>query len=219
MQGKVGILRTLPPAQPESIDKLRRTAQGLGLSWPGSMSYPEFVRSLDGTEPKQAAMLNACTLLFRGASYAAFSSATPEQPLHAAIAAPYAHCTAPLRRLVDRYAGEVCVSLCAGRPVPEWVLAALEALPEQMSAADHRAKKYERGIVDLVEALLLKDRIGQTFEGTIVEIDAERGEGRIQIAEPPVEARVRGRHLVLGSQTHAVLTSANVETGDVQFRV
>ena len=72
-------------------------------------------------------MLNACTLLFRGAGYQAFRGTLPEQPMHAAIAAPYAHVTAPLRRLVDRYAGEICVAICAGQPVPEWVAATLAA--------------------------------------------------------------------------------------------
>ena len=33
---------------------------------------------------------------------------------HAAIASAYAHVTAPLRRLVDRYSLEVCRCLCAG---------------------------------------------------------------------------------------------------------
>ena len=52
--------------------------------------------------------------LFRGAAYTAFDGTLPAETTHAAIAAPYAHCTAPLRRLVDRYAGEVCLALCAG---------------------------------------------------------------------------------------------------------
>ena len=34
---------------------------------------------------------------------------------HAAVAAPYAHVTAPLRRLADRYAIEVCLALLAGQ--------------------------------------------------------------------------------------------------------
>ena len=47
-------------------------------------------------------MLNACTMLFRGAGYAPFTDGNaPAQAIHAAIAAPYAHVTAPLRRLVD----------------------------------------------------------------------------------------------------------------------
>ena len=64
---KIGILRTLPPARQGDIDRLRHVAKGLRLTWPGSMPYAEFVRSLDPAVPGQAAMLNACTRLFRGA--------------------------------------------------------------------------------------------------------------------------------------------------------
>ncbi|MFZ2165108.1 MAG: RNB domain-containing ribonuclease [Propionibacteriaceae bacterium] len=219
LDGGIGLLRTLPPAQPQSIARLRRVSQGLGLSWPAAVTYPEFVRSLDPAVPKEAAMLNCCTLLFRGAGYAAFQGAPPAQPLHAAIAAPYAHVTAPLRRLVDRYAGEICVALCARTSVPEWVLAALSTLPAEMDAADHRAKKYDRGIVDLVEALVLKDRVGQSFPATVIELDPQRGGGIIQLGQPAIEARVADHHLVLGASVQVVLQHADVLTGAVQFDV
>lgn len=62
----VGILRTLPPATQAGVDRLRHVAKRLGIRWPGRVSYPEFVRSLDPTDPKHLAMLNACTTLFRG---------------------------------------------------------------------------------------------------------------------------------------------------------
>ena len=66
-------------------------------------------------------MLNASTVLFRGAGYRSFSGGIPEDADHAALASDYAHTTAPLRRLVDRYSGEICVALCADQPVPTWV--------------------------------------------------------------------------------------------------
>ena len=69
LEAGVGILRTLPPARDGSLAKLRRTAGALGISWPVSTPYPEFVRGLDATVPAHAAMLNACTMLFRGAGY------------------------------------------------------------------------------------------------------------------------------------------------------
>jgi exoribonuclease R len=86
------------------------------------MDYPDFVRALSPSRPDQAAMLNASTRLFRGAGYRTFSGGIPEDVDHAALASDYAHTTAPLRRLVDRYSGEICVALCADQPVPAWVL-------------------------------------------------------------------------------------------------
>ena len=66
-------------------------------------------------------MLVAATRLFRGAGYAAFAGKPPADTGHAALAGDYAHVTAPLRRLADRYAGEICLAHCAGTAVPDWV--------------------------------------------------------------------------------------------------
>ena len=49
-----------------------------------------------------------------------------------AVAAPYAHVTAPLRRLVDRFALVVCEAACRGAEVPDAVRAALPEVPDLM---------------------------------------------------------------------------------------
>src|SRR5699024_6996845 len=97
-----GILRTMPPAEPSAVTRFRRQAEALGTPWPPDQAYGAFLRSLDWHDPVHLALLNQATALFRGASYAAFTTAQelPEDPEQAAIAAPYTHTTAPLRRLV-----------------------------------------------------------------------------------------------------------------------
>ncbi len=217
--GMVGILRTLPPAEQWGIDKLRHTAKGLHIAWPGDVSYPDFVRSLDPTKPTHLAMLNACTVLFRGAGYTSFDGSLPDTNLvHGALAMRYAHATAPLRRLVDRYVGETCLALCGDTQVPEWVRRDLPELPSLMAASDARAKKYERGIIDLLEALVLSTRVGQTFTGTVVEIDKDGTDGAILLEDPAVEARVRGK-VELGEEATVTLISADVATGTVKFDI
>ena len=69
----------------------------------------------------------------------ALEGAVPEQLEHAAVAHPYAHVTAPLRRLVDRFGLVECDALSRGAEVPEWVREALPTLPEIMAASDRRA--------------------------------------------------------------------------------
>ncbi|MEZ5097798.1 MAG: RNB domain-containing ribonuclease [Nocardioides sp.] len=112
---RVGILRTLPPPDPRDVQRLHRTARALHLDWPAEELYPDVIRRLDPAVPAHAAMITACTRLLRGSGYVAFDGEVPEQPEHAALTSEYSHVTAPLRRLVDRFAGEVCVALCAGR--------------------------------------------------------------------------------------------------------
>lgn len=219
----VGLLRTLPPAEPQSVERLRQVARSLQIPWPRSMGYPDFVRSLDTNEPTHEAMMNSCTTLFRGAGYTVIDPDQPERAqMHAALATHYAHVTAPLRRLVDRYAGEICLALCAGDAVPQWVLDALDQLPSDMGLSDARAKKFERGVVDLVEALVLHDRVGEVFQGTIIELGVDRGPGEEDrgMASIPllaIEAPVKGAGLELGAELELVLATADVDSGFVTF--
>ncbi len=219
LYGQIGVLRTMPPPHPAAVHRLRRTARALGIRWAAELDYPDFVRSLDPAEPREAAMLNACTELFRGAGYKAFSGGVPEEVEHAALANDYAHVTAPLRRLVDRYTGEICVALCADRPVPDWVRQRLDALPEEMAEGERRSKRYERAVIDLVEAFLLKARVGEVFPGTVVEVDRERDRGTVVIPEPAVSAKVSGSHLPLGEQVQVRLASADLTKGVVTFQL
>ncbi|GAA2110389.1 RNB domain-containing ribonuclease [Microlunatus panaciterrae] len=219
MYGQIGILRTLPPADHGALRQLRQTAKALRISWPAELDYPEFVRSLDPSLPAHAAMINACTRLFRGAGYRAFSGGIPTDVEHAALAIEYAHCTAPLRRLVDRYAGEVCVALCADQPVPAWVLRSLDTLPDEMAESGRLAGAYERAVIDLVEVFLLRDRVGELFEATIVDVAQDRKMGQIMLREPAVEAKITGDHLPLGQEVSARLTSAEVGRNSVLFEL
>ena len=212
---KVGLLRTLPPPDPRDVDRLHRTAQALGISWPDGVAYPAFIRTLDPAKPNHAAMVVACTRLLRGSGYAAFNGSVPEQSMHSALAAQYAHVTAPLRRLVDRYAGEICVAICAGTPVPDWVLAKLEQIPAEMQASGHRSGGYERAILDLVEAGVLAPRVGEQFDGVIVEA-GDKG-GQVVIQDPAVEAPVSGASLPVGQDVKVTLASADVATRKVAF--
>jgi exoribonuclease R len=219
LYGQVGILRTMPPADSYSLRRLHEVAKALRIVWPREMDYADFARMLNPARPDQAAMLNASTLLFRGAGYRSFSGGIPADVDHAALASDYAHTTAPLRRLVDRYSGEICVALCADQPVPAWVVRDLDGLPEQMATAERRAKQYERAIIDLLEVYLLADRVGQTFTATVIEVDRDKQHGTVMIEEPAVEGGVTGDRLRLGQEVLVRLTSANYEVGAVAFEI
>jgi exoribonuclease R len=216
LAGRIGLLRTLPPADPQSVASLRRSALALGLPWAQDTPYGVVISALDPAQPAAAALLVLATRLLRGAAYTAFDGTTPVQPMHSAVAAPYAHCTAPLRRLADRYVNEVCLALCAGTPVPDWVGTALPALPAEMAAADKRAHEIDRAIVDLAEAVLLGPRIGEVFPAVVVE-SGPRG-GVVQLTDPAVRAKCEGAGLPLGRQIDARLVVADARTRTVTFR-
>jgi exoribonuclease R len=218
---RVGLLRTLPEPDHRDVRRLHRTAKALGIEWPAEQLYPDFIRSLDPSRPAHAAMVAACTRLLRGSGYVGFDGEVPAEPQHSALASEYAHVTAPLRRLGDRYAGEICVALCAGSEVPTWVTDKLQELPATLQASGQRANRYERAILDLVEAGVLAHRVGDTFDAVVVEVvedDATHGE--LTVADPAVEARVRGSSdLPLGQAVKAKLTRADVDTRSVEFEL
>ncbi len=211
VRGRVGLLRTLPEPDPRAIDRLRLTARALGIEWPAARDYPGFIRSLDPARDTHVAMLTACTTVLRGAGYAAFNGSLPVQPMQSAIAAEYTHATAPLRRLVDRYTGEVCVALCAGQAVPAWALAALPGLPATMQVAARRAHQYENAVLDLAEAAVMATQVGEQFDGAIVEVSAsDPGKGRAMLRVPAIEASVTSTTpLPLGADVRLTLVEAD----------
>lgn len=210
----VGMLRTMPPPDPDTVASLRRSALALGIAWPDGSSYAEVVRQLDATKSTHAALLRLAAVLFRGAAYVALDGTPPATTTHSAVAAPYAHATAPLRRLADRYVSECCLAIHAGQEVPTWVREALPRLPEEMVAADRRAHDVDRAVVDLAEALILENRSGEVFRGVVVEPGPK---GEVQLRDPAVRARLDGDDLPLGEEIDVRLESADVTRRRVIF--
>ena len=216
LDAHVGVLRTLPKADEGSLARLRRTAKALGVEWAKRMEYPDFIRTLDPTISAHAAVLSEATVVLRGSGYRAFDDEVPTQAKHAGVGAEYAHTTAPLRRLVDRYVGEVCVSVSLGIEVPDWVHAALPALPREMELSNRRAQQFESGVVSAVEAAVLEKSVGDTFEAVVVDLSEHHGGGTVQLRDPAVTARCTG-DLPLGEEVLVRLTEADVRKRVVRF--
>jgi exoribonuclease R len=214
LDGGVGLLRTMPPPAAADVAAFRRSAAALGVAWPEGTAYASFVGGLDPAVPAHAALLSLATTLLRGAGYTAFDGALPEVREHSAIAAPYAHATAPLRRLADRFVNECVVSLAAGLAVPDWCRAALPELPGLMAAADRRERELDRAVLDYLEAAVLARRVGEEFWAVVTDSD-ERG-GMVQVASPAVRARLVGT-APLGERVRVRLVEADPARRRVRF--
>ena len=216
LRGKVGILRTMPDPNPGDVKRFRRQASAVGVPWPEKLAYGEFLRTLDRTNPKHLALIHEATTLFRGAGYTHFNGTVPKQPNHSAVANPYAHVTAPLRRLVDRFGLVVCEALSAGTEVPAWALDALPTIPEIMTTSDRRAGGVERACTDAVEAAELRSHVGSTLEGVVVD---QNDKGVVvQLIDLAVVARASGR-ADEGATVRVRVETAEVETGKVALSV
>ncbi|MBD8607176.1 RNB domain-containing ribonuclease [Aeromicrobium sp. CFBP 8757] len=217
LEAGTGLLRTLPAAGDDALRGFLRTARTLGVPVPEGATASEVLAALDPALPASIVLMREATGLLRGAGYEAFDGAPPEQPLHAGIGAPYAHVTAPLRRLADRFGTEVCLAICAGVEVPAWVREALPSLGETMRTSDQRASRADRGAIDLAEAWELAGRVGESFDAVVVRADDDGGGGEVMLVEPPVVARCAGRGLPEGRLVAVELTEVDVAGGRVSF--
>ncbi len=192
VEGGIGLLRILPGPEPGVLGEIRHAALALGIDWPEDMDYAERVRTLEPNIPSHASLLSQAVRALRGADYVFFDGEIPEHSTHWAIAARYAHVTAPLRRVGDRFTNEVCLALHSGTEIPAWALEGLPRLPDILRDARRREGSLERAMVDFVESMILADRVGEVFEATVTKA-VGRGRSRIQIPRVAVSADIEGR--------------------------
>lgn len=237
LKGKVGILRTMPAPDERSLLHFRRQTNALGKPWDGQASYGEYLRTLDPTDPRQLAILHSAGMLFRGAGYTPFDGTVPDSAIQSAIGAAYAHTTAPLRRLIDRFVLVICEALSNGTAVPEWAREALPSLPEIMGSSDQLAARMERLALNTVEAALLINHIGQEFDAVVISgskpakpngiggngnggsaANGNGPSGIIQIADPAVTARCPGE-LASGTTVRVRLISSDIATREIRLEL
>jgi exoribonuclease R len=193
----VGLFRVMDMPDRVAVSSLRRLAKALHLNWSTEMELGEFQQTLDITQPTHRAFLVSARRAGGGASYATLgcgeATAAPlvdGRPFHGAIAGTYAHATAPIRRLADRYVLDMLCTLFADgvSGITQRDRDRLASLPAIMRRSAALAGNVERASVDLAETVLLNDRIGESFEATVLE--ASNSGAVVQLVDPPVRARL-----------------------------
>jgi len=204
-QHGTGLFRVMPEPDDRAVRRLRHSAEALGVDWPKTMPLQERERNLDPNDPKQAAFMLAIRRAGVHASYEPFHQG--QRPWHSAMRATYVHATAPLRRLADRFVCEAALAIANGRAVPDSVGSAFERLPDVMNRADARAGQVDAAVLELAESVVLSGQEGETFDGTVTDID-ERG-ARIQIAQPAIVTRIATNGLAIGAAVRLRLDEAD----------
>jgi exoribonuclease R len=96
-----------------------------------------------------------------------------------------------------------------------------------MEKSGRRASAAERGALDLAEAVLLQDRIGEEFSAAVLDVAPARSNANgaqrpamvtIAIDEPPVRARCVGS-ATLGQRVRVRLTQADPGSRTVLFEL
>jgi len=217
IDAEVGVLRTMPQPDERAFETFRRQTEALRRPWKTGR-YGDFLRELDKSDPLTLPVLEAAAALFRGAGYVTFDGELPAGDLtQAAIGAPYAHATAPLRRLVDRWSLAICLAVSQGQEAPDWARASLAELPDLMQRSSQRASQLNADTLNRVEAALLRPLIGRDVQASVIEM---RGEERasVQIVDPAVTASA---HVPTGTAPGDTVTlrlvGTDVAKGEVEF--
>ena len=211
------MLRTLPAPEEGAIDKFGRTAEALGILWPEGATPGEILTALDPELPVSQVLMSDASRLLRGAGYEAFDGSAPSLTDHAGIGGPYAHVTAPLRRLADRFGTEVSLAVCAGTSVPDWVREALPQVPAIMSESDQFAAKVDKACLDQVETWMLEGRVGEVFDAFALRVNDDRRGGEIVLTDPPVIAKCVGTDLPEGKRVSVTLIEVDTAHRAVTF--
>ncbi|MGY4396269.1 exoribonuclease R [Sphingomonas sp. UYAg733] len=208
-----GLFRVMAAPDDRAIKRLRLTAAAYGLAWPADATLTEFQRTLNPADAKQAAFMLAIRRAGEGASYVPYRNGLV--PWHAAMAATYAHATAPLRRLADRYVVRATLAIANGQPVPEVVTEAFTRLPKVMARADAMSGQIDRAVIDLAEAVMLSGRVSEIFPAIVTDVD-DRG-ARIQLRDLPVVSRVATKGLAPGDAVGVRLVAMDIERRAIGF--
>lgn len=225
-----GILRTMPAPDEKDLAEFTEQTRLLGCPWDHKLNYGEYLRTLDINDPRQLVIMHRAASLFRGADYEVINGQREEDLVQAAIAAPYAHTTAPLRRLVDRFVLLCCDLQANNQPVPEELRAALEELPGLMRTSSVAANRVSNAAIDLIEAYVLQHRIGEKFEAIVlreasgsqsaqpVEGQGKSRPGRLQLVNEPITGQFNGE-ATPGTLVTVVLTEADPAARKIMFDI
>lgn len=208
-----GLFRVMADPDDRAVQRLRNTARAFGLDWPADETLRAFERTLDAADPRHVAFMFAVRRAGNGAGYAPYQRDVT--PWHSAVAATYAHATAPLRRLADRYVIRAALAVANGEAVPDSVTEAFTRLPAVMAKADAIAGRIERAVIDYAEAVMLQPHVGDVIAAVATDID-ERG-ARIQLRDLPVVARVDAHHVEPGQLLQVRLIAADPDHRQISF--
>jgi len=153
---------------PEKLEKLGLVARKLGVEVDlDALADPRGVSRFLAKIQKHPRRTVLEMLLLRSLKQAVYDVANVG---HFGLASEaYVHFTSPIRRYPDVEIHRAVKHLIRGGK-PNTTAAALEALASAATRASTReraAMEIEREVVDLHRALLMRDRIGETFEGTV----------------------------------------------------
>lgn len=205
---------------PDRWDKIEAVALSYGDRLPAdpdSEALNQFLLRRQKADPLRFPDLSLSIIKMLGSGEYRAQSAGAKGEGHFGLAVrDYSHSTAPNRRYPDLITHRLLKAALAGQP-PPYEDTELDHLARHCTEQEDAAKKVERQVRKSAAALLLRSRIGQTFEGLVT--GASHKGTWIRTFHPPVEGRIveGGQGLDVGDRTRVRLVHVNVEKGFIDF--
>lgn len=155
---------------------------------PDSKALAKFLDERKKADPERFPDLSLTIVKLMGpGEYVAFVPGNTPVGHFALAVMDYTHSTAPNRRYVDIINQRLLKSVLDSSPLP-YSPRVLEELAEWMSDRDKASEKAARFMRKVAAAVLLRNRVGQSFDA-IVTGAAEKGT-YVRLLDPPAEGRV-----------------------------
>jgi exoribonuclease-2 len=201
--------------EPERWARIVAYAAGFSVTLPQEPSALELARFADKMRRERAERFGEISLalvkLIGRGEYEAHSPGADETGHFGLAADAYTHATAPNRRYVDLVAQRVVKRTHA------YSLAELSAVATHCTDQEVAAKKVERLVKKAIGAMLLKHRVGETFDGVVTGAGPKGTYARI--SDVHVEGKIVSgeKGLQVGDRVRVKLVDVRVEKGFIDF--
>lgn len=184
---------------------------------PDAAALEAFLETRKEADPDTFPDLSLSVVKLLGSGEYAVDLPGQDPPGHFGLAVQdYTHSTAPNRRYPDLITQRLLKAALAHERSP-YSVEELEGLAAHCTRKEDDAAKVERRVRKSAAALLLENRIGQTFDGIVT--GASHKGTWVRIFRPPIEGRlIHGEEgLDVGDRVRVRLVGTNVEKGFIDF--
>jgi exoribonuclease-2 len=217
-KGRSGIRRVV--REPERWNRIVELAGRYGESLPpvpDSLALASFLTRRRAADPDRFPDLSISIVKLMGPGIYALDLPGKDPGGHFGLAAhDYTHATAPNRRYADLVTQRLVKAALANAPTP-YTDDELTAIAKQCTEREDAENKVERSVRKIVAALLLSDRIGDTFDAIVT--GANQKGTFVRTIHPPAEGMVVRNHegFDVGDKVRVKLVAADPEKAFIDF--
>jgi VacB/RNase II family 3'-5' exoribonuclease len=217
-KGRSGIRRVV--REPERWGRIVELAGRYGASLPDtpdSIALAHFLIDRRKADPDLFPDLSLAIVKLMGPGIYALDLPGKDPGGHFGLAThDYSHATAPNRRYADLVTQRLVKAVLTNQPAP-YTNDELAAVAEHCTEREDAENKVERSVRKTVAALLLSDRIGETFDAIVTGVN-EKGTF-VRTIKPPAEGMVLRDHegFDVGDKVRVKLVGADPNRGFIDF--